>query len=195
MSEEEKKYSFSDISLSIAGQRIEPFEETSISISGNKVVGILSSDMGSVASAIGDFKVTDESIKKICRMAGRPLPKLTAQMFGMGSEFTQLLRYLFDDSFDISEEFSKHSSCRVELGAEICEEVAEDIISSFKLDIDPVQLVGTWKCEAERSYNNGVHWDCVDEAIMVVQVTETKTVTSWKPISHVNQETISPQKQ
>lgn len=142
------------------------------------------------------FKVSDEGIKKICRMNGGPLPKLTASMFGMGSEFTQLLRHLFDDPFDISEEFSKHSSCRVELGAEICEEVAKDLIESFNLDIDPVQLIGTWMCEAEREYENGIQWYCVDEAIMVKRVTETKTieVTSWKPISYVKQETISPQK-
>lgn len=176
-------------------------------MSDNKPIHILAVAEGVTASFVhagmelvnaeDAFKITDESIAKVCRMAGRPLPKITASMFGMGSEFTQLLRHLFDDSFDISEEFSKHSSCRVELGAEVCEEVAKDLIESFNLNIDPVQLVGTWMCEAERDYSNGIQWYCVDEAIMVKQVTETKTVavTSWKPISYVTQETISPQKQ
>lgn len=170
---EEKKYEFKDVQLIVCGQVVEGF------------------------ATDAPLKISGEGIKNICQRDGRPLPKLTAQMFSMGSEFTQLLRHLFDDSFDISEEFSKHSSCRVELGAEVCEEVAKDLIESFNLDIDPVQLIGTWMCEAERDYSNGIQWYCVDEAIMVKQVTVTKTVTetSWKPISYVEQETTSPSQQ
>ena len=101
--------------------------------------------------------------------------------------FKEFIKHIFDDSFDIEEEFSKHSECRVSIGAEIDLEVAKDILESFSdVHIKPEDLVGTWMMECSRDYSNGIYWDTVSEIIKVEKVTETITVTKWKPICDEN---------
>ena len=99
-----------------------------------------------------------------------------------GKVFKRLLKYLFDDSFEIDSEYAKHSECHVTMGATVDLDVAADIVSTFNLEIKPEELVGTWAVEGSSDYSNGFYWDCVDEALKVEQVTETIKVTKWKPI-------------
>ena len=101
--------------------------------------------------------------------------------------FKAFIQHVFDDSFDIEEDFSKHSECLVKIGAEIDLEVAEDILTTFPdVQISPEDLVGTWMLEATRDYNNGLYWDEVSEIVKVEKVTETIVVTKWKPICDEN---------
>ncbi len=99
-----------------------------------------------------------------------------------GKVFKRLLKYLFDDTFEIDSEYAKHSECNVVLGATVDLEVASDIVSNFNLEIKPEELVGTWAVSGMSDYSNGFYWDCVDEAYRVEEVTETKVVTYWKPV-------------
>lgn len=102
-------------------------------------------------------------------------------------QFKKLTKYMFDDAFDIEEDFDQHSECHVKIGAEIDLQAAEEILDSFtEVQIKPEDLVGTWMIEGSRDYNNGFYWDNVDEIVKVEQVTETITVTTWKPICDEN---------
>ena len=97
--------------------------------------------------------------------------------------FKSFIQHIFDDSFDIEEDFSQHSECLVKIGAEIDLEIAKEILSSFPdVQIKPEDLVGTWMLEASRDYNNGLYWDEVSEIVKVHEVTETIVVKKWKPI-------------
>ena len=103
------------------------------------------------------------------------------------AQFKSLIRSIFEDPFEISEEFMKHQECRCELGQEIDLELAKEILDSYKgIQITPEQLVGTWMMECSRSYNDGIYWDEVSEIVKVREVTETITVTKWKPIEDEN---------
>ena len=103
------------------------------------------------------------------------------------TQFSSLIRSIFEDPFEISEEFAKHSECRCELGQEIDLDLAKEILDSFKgVQIKPKDLVGTWMMECSRDYNNGIYWDEVSEIVKVHKVTETITVTKWKPICDEN---------
>lgn len=98
-------------------------------------------------------------------------------------QFGSLIRSIFEDPFEISEEFAKHSECRCELGQEIDLDLAKDILDSFKgVQIKPEDLVGTWMMECSRDYSNGIYWDEISEIVKVHKVTETIIVTKWKPI-------------
>lgn len=99
--------------------------------------------------------------------------------------FNKLIRAMFDDSFDISEEVGKHDCARVELGTHVDEETAKWLKEYLSDEACPPtvdSLIGTWMLEAERSYSNGLYWDEVSEIVKVEQVTETIIVTKWKPI-------------
>lgn len=97
--------------------------------------------------------------------------------------FKSFIQHVFDDSFDIDEEFSQHSECLVKIGAEIDLEIAKEILNSFPdVQIKPEDLVGTWMLQASRDYSNGLYWDEVSEIVKVHEVTETITVKTWKPI-------------
>lgn len=112
--------------------------------------------------------------------------KITASSLNMGSEFKALLRYMFDDNEEIESDYAKHSSCRVKLLARIDQEIAIDIINEFNLPLTVDDLVGNWVIESLSDYSWGIDWDMVDEAVKVEQVTETITVTKWKPICDEN---------
>ncbi|AEJ81435.1 gp59 [Erwinia phage vB_EamM-Y2] len=108
---------------------------------------------------------------------------LTAKVLGLdGNEFIRFMKYMFDDTFEIDEEYSKHSSCNVERGVEIDLEIATDLVQSFCLPVAPADLVGVWAFAASSDYSWGIEWDMVDCAYRVEQVTETITVTKWKPV-------------
>lgn len=96
--------------------------------------------------------------------------------------FKTIIRSIFDDCFDIDETYIDHSECRVQLGAHIELDMATELVDMYGLNIPPSDLVGTWMIEATRDRSNGLYWDEVYEAVKVEEVTETKTVTSWKPI-------------
>ena len=99
------------------------------------------------------------------------------------AQFSSLIRSIFEDPFEISEEFAKHSECRCELGQEIDLTLAKEILDSFKgVPINPEELVGTWMMECSRDYSNGICWSEVSEIVKVEEVTETIVVTKWKPI-------------
>lgn len=103
------------------------------------------------------------------------------------AQFSSLIRSIFEDPFEISEEFAKHSECRCELGQEIDLDLAKEILDCYKgVFIKPEELVGTWMMECSRDYSNGIYWDTVSEIIKVEKVTETITVTKWKPICDEN---------
>ena len=103
------------------------------------------------------------------------------------AQFSSLIRSIFEDPFEISEEFAKHSECRCELGQEIDLTLAKEILDSFKgVQIKPEDLVGTWMMECSRDYSNGIYWDEVSEIVKVEKVTETIIVTKWKPICDEN---------
>ena len=109
-------------------------------------------------------------------------------------QFRQLIRSIFEDPFEISEDFMKHSECRCELGQEIDLELAKEILDSYKgVNIEPKDLVGTWMMECSRDYSNGIYWDEVSEIVKVEKVTETITVTKWKPILDENVPACRPQ--
>jgi hypothetical protein len=98
-------------------------------------------------------------------------------------QFGTLIRSIFEDPFEISEDFMKHSECRCELGQEIDLELAKEILDCFKgVHIKPEDLVGTWMMECSRDYSNSIYWSEVSEIIKVEEVTETIVVTKWKPI-------------
>ena len=106
------------------------------------------------------------------------------------AQFKSLIRSIFEDPFEISEDFMKHSECRCEFGQEIDLDLAKEILDSYKgVNITPEELVGTWMMECLRDYSNGIYWDEVSEIVKVEKVTETITVTKWKPIEN---ETVEP---
>ncbi len=112
------------------------------------------------------------------------LTRITASTLKMGSEFKSFLRYMFDDPEEIGNEYAKHSSCRVQLMATIDESVALELIESFNLSLSKEDLIGNWMIESLSDYNWGIEWDLVDEVVKVHKVTETITVTKWKPIQN-----------
>ena len=102
-------------------------------------------------------------------------------------QFGSLIRSIFEDPFEISEEFAKHSECRCEFGQEIDLDLAKEILDSYKnVSVKPEDLVGTWMMECSRDYSNGIYWSEVSEIVKVEKVTETITVTKWKPICDEN---------
>ena len=110
------------------------------------------------------------------------------------AQFGSLIRSIFEDPFEISEDFMKHSECRCEFGQEIDLELAKEILDSYKgVNIEPKDLVGTWMMECSRDYSNGIYWDEVSEIVKVEKVTETITVTKWKPILDENVPAYRPQ--
>ncbi|WJN63683.1 hypothetical protein Erwinia_phage_Aioli_00035 [Erwinia phage Aioli] len=100
----------------------------------------------------------------------------------VGGDFIKFLKYLFDDTFEIDATPGKHSSSNVTLGVEVTLEVAIDMVDEFQLPIAAADLVGTWAMDASSDYSWGIEWSMVDCAYRVEQVTETKIVTSWKPV-------------
>lgn len=107
--------------------------------------------------------------------------KLESSSIGR-TTFKTIIRDMFDDCFDIDETYIDHSECSVQLGAHIDLDMATELVDYYGLNIPPSDLVGTWMIEATRDRNNGLYWDEVCEAVKVEEVTETKTVTKWKPI-------------
>lgn len=108
---------------------------------------------------------------------------LTKKSLGLdASEFKRFVKYLFDDTFKISEEFAKHSSCNVTEGVTVDLEIATNIVELFSIPVSAADLVGTWAIDVLSDYNWGIEWDMVYEAYRVEQVTETITVTKWKPV-------------
>lgn len=98
------------------------------------------------------------------------------------AQFKTLVRFIFDDPFDIKEEYHQYSECLVTLGAEIGLEVAKECLECVvgNIQIKPEDLVGTWMCDTSR--DDGIRWDDISEIQKCHQVTETKIVTTWKPI-------------
>lgn len=114
----------------------------------------------------------------------------------LGSElFRSLREFIFDDYETLEEDYMEHDECRIVMLSEVSLADAQLFVNSHPdCDIAAESLVGHWMGETTRSNNNGTYWGGFYEFQKVKQVTETKTVTSWKPISYVNQETISPKK-
>lgn len=109
--------------------------------------------------------------------------ELTAKILGLDeSGFIKFMKHMFDDTFEISNEYSKHSACNVELGTEIDLEYATELVQTFALPVAPSDLVGTWAYAASSDYSWGIEWSMVECAYRVEQVTETITVTNWKPV-------------
>lgn len=121
------------------------------------------------------------------------ITRVGADSFGLTPvQFRSLVRHIFDDPFDISEEYVYHSECRVILGAEIDLDVAKEIIDCIagNTNFTPEDLVGTWMCETYR--DDGIQWSLIEEIQKCHQVTETKIVTTWKPICENPQQTTCP---
>lgn len=99
------------------------------------------------------------------------------------AQFKSFIRSVFEDPFEISEDYAEHSECRCQLGQEIDLEIAKEILDCYKgVNITPEDLVGVWMMECSRDYSNGIYWDEVSEIVKVKKVTKTITVTEWKPI-------------
>lgn len=97
--------------------------------------------------------------------------------------FRSLARHMFDDPEEISEEYVDRDECRMQYLTEIENLVdAGEILEGLGLGLDPEILVGCWMLEISRTDSCGIHWDECWEIVRVEQVTETKTVTYWKPI-------------
>jgi len=118
--------------------------------------------------------------------------------------FNIIRDYLFDDFQIVDEEYLKHSECSCTLLSVVNIDTALDISERLKMaciDIGVLAalpilaMVGHWMASTSRTYNDGVDINSICEIERASRVTETVVVTSWKPISHVNQETNSPQKQ
>lgn len=89
--------------------------------------------------------------------------------------FAKLVKYLFDDSKTVEEEYSKHSACNVTLQATIDLETAEDAVEYAGVDIPAEDLVGDWLVYTSRDYNWGTDWDNVYEIFRGAKVETTKT--------------------
>lgn len=121
--------------------------------------------------------------------------KVSKSFFG-SKLFDDLRKFIFDDYETLEEDYMEHDECRIVILSEVSLADAQGFLERHpEYDIAAESLVGAWMGETTRSDNNGTYWDGFYEFQKVKQVTETVTVTSWKPISYVNQETISPQKQ
>lgn len=105
--------------------------------------------------------------------------------------FDIIMRYIFDDPETVDETYLEHSECRVVQVARI--ESEADLIELANIlgpnsDVGALhgiklsELVGHWMLEGTRSDSNGMYWDTVDEIVKCHEVTETITVTKWKPI-------------
>lgn len=105
--------------------------------------------------------------------------------------FNQLIRYIFDDAEMVEEDYMDHDECRVLLIAELRDQDLHDLHQYLmRSDVNFGALLGTpvtaltghWMMEATRSNNNGTYWDQVSEIHKCHEVTETITVTKWKPL-------------
>ena len=103
------------------------------------------------------------------------------------AQFSSLIRSIFEDPFEISEQFAKHSECRCELGQEIDLALSKEILDCCKgVFIKPEDLVGTRMMECSRDYSNGISWNEVSVIVKVEKVIETIIVENWKPICDEN---------
>ena len=87
--------------------------------------------------------------------------------------------------------FAKHDECNITVVSSVDAEMAELIgntlvergVSLGALWGESFTVfIGDWMAEPSRSYTNGTNWDCVYEIVRCHEVTETITVTKWKPI-------------
>lgn len=106
--------------------------------------------------------------------------------------FSRVIRYIFDDADMVEEDYMDHDECRVTLVAELREEDLQDFFNYLMRaghDLGPLHgtpmesLIGNWVMDTTRSNSNGLHWDEVSEICKCHEVTETITVTKWKPVS------------
>lgn len=117
--------------------------------------------------------------------------KITDQTFALSNNgWQKLLRHIFDDCETIEGGHFKHSEFFCQLVGEVDLDWASHIVASmgltyarhFDREVKPADLVGTWMVEGTTSPGNGFYWDYVSEVAKVEKVTETITVTKWKPI-------------
>lgn len=109
--------------------------------------------------------------------------------------FNTIMRFIFDDPETVEEHYLEHSECRVVQIAYIGYEELKELHSKIGTDAGALhgvklsELVGTWMLEGTRSDNNGMYWDQVTEIVKCQEVTETITVTKWKPIPDAEKST------
>lgn len=105
--------------------------------------------------------------------------------------FNRLIRYIFDDPETVEEDYIDHDECRVVYVAELRGQDLHDLHQYLMQDgMDLGALFGTplldmdgyWMMETTRSNSNGTYWDQVTEIRKSHEVTETVTVTKWKPL-------------
>lgn len=103
--------------------------------------------------------------------------------------FDIILRFIFDDHETVEEDYLEHSECRVVQVAHIDFESLHQLHARLmQVDVGVLdgvklsELVGDWMLEGTRSDNNGMYWDQIPEIVKCHEVTETITVTKWKPI-------------
>ena len=99
------------------------------------------------------------------------------------AQFKSLIRNIFEDPTKVESVYVKCSEHAVKYIQEIDLELAKEILDCCKgTSLTPEQLVGTWMMKCSQDYTNGIYWDSVSEIYKVHKVTETVTVTTWKPI-------------
>lgn len=109
--------------------------------------------------------------------------KLSASTLGItDQQFTQLIRLIFDDYEELDEQHLKHSEFLITALADVDKGWANTMVKMINLSIDSSVLVGHWIAELCREESWGTNWSQTSEILRAEEVTETKTVTYWKPI-------------
>jgi len=97
--------------------------------------------------------------------------------------FKKLRDFIFDDFSIVDEEYLKHSETLVCIVSQIDLKDAETFTTNHpECGLQAEDLAANWMASTGRSYNEGVRTSDIDEMVKAHEVTETITVTKWKPL-------------
>lgn len=121
----------------------------------------------------------------------KPMNRLTPSLIGEEA-FEAIRNQIFDDFNIVEEDYNKHSETFVLIQCSVDQDAANAICSllkNHKVDCSKLAglkasfLVGDWLANTSKTYNDGVDTDSIDEMYKGHKVTETISVTSWKPLN------------